>query len=229
MSTTTEACIQITDLTLAAAMVGINVFSGIALVELHFSPFPLLLSPYSHLFAPPLALAGLLLMSFPAEYQAFAPWSDILFEIGLNIAPQHVEIGRFWPTIGAQLLTLTIVLSPHLRRALSHRYFLWLGKISFPLYLLHGSFMRSFMAWMLFQGSTLKNMKDDGENTVLRYPLPGKLRFVVAMPVFFVILFVATHFWATKIEPWFGWITDKAQKATFSKSDYPNLTLPRKD
>lgn len=216
-------------------MVGINVFSGIALVELHFSPYPLLLSTYSHIFAPPLALLSLFLMSFPAEYQTFTHWSDFLFKLGEKIAPQHVEIGRFWPTIGAQLLSLTIVMSPHLRRALSHRYFLWLGKISFPLYLLHGSFMRSFMAWLLFQGQTLKSTLDEGTGrTVLRYPTPSPLRFVAAMPLFFALLFTATHFWATKIEPWFGWMTDNVQKITFARTDLPSLprpnnAVPRKD
>lgn len=216
-------------------MVGINVFSGIALVELHYSPYPLLLSTYSHIFTAPLALLSLFLMSFPAEYQSFTQWSNVLFKLGQKFAPQHVEVGRFWPTIGAQLLTLTIVMSPHLRRALSHRYFLWLGKISFPLYLLHGSFLRSFMAWLLFLGQTPKNMQDDGSGpTVLRYPVPGPLRFVITMPIFFALLFAATHLWAIKIEPWFGWITDNVQKITFAKADLPSLprpnnTVPRKD
>lgn len=210
-----------------SAMVGINVFSGILLVELHYSKWPLLLSPYSHFFAPPLALTGLFLMSFPSQFQPWTYWSNFLFEACHKIAPVGIEVSRFWPTIGAQVLTLAIVVSPHLRRGLSHRWLLWLGKISFPLYLLHGSFMRSILAWMLFHRQTLKNIEEtNGGNTVivLRYPLPGIPTFLVVMPVFMVILLGATHLWAVKVEPWFGWITDKAQKTMFAKQEWPNLT-----
>ena len=223
---------EITDPAYATAMVGINVFSGIILVELHHSQYPLLLSPYSHLFAPPLAVVGLFLMSFPSQFQPWTYWSNFLLQACHKIAPVDIEVSRFWPTIGAQVLTLTIVLSPPRRRALSPRWLLWLGKISFPLYLLHGSFMRSVLSWMLFQGQTLKNMEEtNGGQTVIvmRYPLPGILKFVMVMPVFLVILLTATHFWAVKVEPWFAWMTDKAQKTTFSAEEWPNLSLPRKE
>lgn len=203
-------------------MVGINVFSGIILVELHHSQLPLLLSPYSPLFAPPLALTGLFLMSFPSQFQPWTYWSNFLLEACHKIAPADIEVSRFWPTIGAQILTLAIVLSPHLRHALSHRWLLWLGKISFPLYLLHGSLMRSVLSWMLFQGQTLKNIQEN-DIIVLRYPLPGIPTFLVVMPVFIAILLGATHLWAVKVEPWFGWITDKAQKTMFTKEEWPNL------
>ncbi|MCJ1427097.1 hypothetical protein MMC29_005000 [Sticta canariensis] len=203
-------------------MVGINVFAGIILVELHHSRLPLRLSPYSHIFAPPLALAGLFLMSFPSQFQPWTYWSSFLLKACHKIAPVDIEVSRYWPTIGAQVLTLAIVLSPHLRRALSHRWLLWLGKISFPLYLLHGSLMRSVLAWMLFHGQTLKNIEENNV-IVMRYPLPGIPTFIVAIPVFMAILFVATHFWAVKVEPWFGWMTDKAQKIMFTKEQWPNL------
>lgn len=207
-------------------MVSINVFAGIILVELHHSKWPLFLSPYSHLFAPPIALAGLFLMSFPSQFQPWTYWSNFLLEACHKIAPADIEVSRYWPTIGAQVLTLAIVLSPHLRRALSHPWLLWLGKISFPLYLLHGTFMRSLLAWMLFYGQTLKNIEENNggqKYLVLRYPLPGIPTFLAVMPVFMAILIAATHLWAVKVEPWFGWITDRAQKIMFSKEEWPNL------
>ena len=203
-------------------MVGINVFAGVILVELHHSGLPLLLCPYSIFFTPPLALTGLFLMSFPSQFQPWTYWSNFLLEACHKIAPVDIEVSRFWPTIGAQILTLAIVLSPHLRRGLSHRWLLWLGKISFPIYLLHGSLMRSVLAWMLFQGQTLKNIEEP-DGVVLRYPLPGIPTFLVVMPIFMVILLGTAHLWAVKVEPWFGWITDKAQKTMFTKEEWPNL------
>ncbi|KAL8809174.1 MAG: hypothetical protein Q9200_003649 [Gallowayella weberi] len=209
-------------------MVGVNVFTGIILAELNHSEYPQRFSKLSPIFAPPLVVCGLVLMSFPSQFQDWAPWSDFLQRMFFKIAPRNAEMSRFWPTIGAQTLTFTVVMSPHLRRALSHRWLLWLGKISFPLYLLHGSFMRSILAWMLFSRQRLTEIEEEGHRYT-RYPLPGKLTFLVVMPIFMVILFTATHFWAIKVEPHFGTMTKTAEDIMFGKSEN-NTALPiRKD
>lgn len=213
-------------------MVGINVFAGLLLVELNHSKYPLLLSQYSLFFAPPLTLVALVLMSFPSQFQPWTYWSDFLLQAYKQIAPANSEVGRYWPTIGAQLLSFTIVLSPHMRRLLSHRWLLWLGKISFPLYLLHGSLMRSILSWMLFQGQELEEFEEfNGQKSsaVLKYPLPGIPTFVVVLPIFAVILFSATYAWAVKLEPWFGLITDKAQRTMFTREERSTILPVRKD
>ncbi|KAI4088914.1 MAG: hypothetical protein LQ344_005744 [Seirophora lacunosa] len=186
--------------------------------------YPLRLARYSPLFALPLLVVGLVFMSFPSQFQEWAPWSDKLLQWYWKIAPANAELSRFWPTIGAQVLTFSIVMSPHLRRALSHRWFLWLGKISFPLYLLHGSFMRSVLAWLLFSRQQITEIEEEGQKH-MRYPLPGVATFMVVMPIFFVILFTATHFWAIKIEPYFGIITKTAEEIMFGKSENKGLLV----
>ncbi|KAL8721971.1 MAG: hypothetical protein Q9225_001446 [Loekoesia sp. 1 TL-2023] len=148
--------------------------------------------------------------------------------IKIGDPPTNAEIMRFWPTIGAQLLTFSIVMSPHTRRALSHRWLLWLGKISFPLYLLHGSFMRSILAWLLFSRQQITEIEEEGKKH-MRYPLPGTPTFLVVMPIFFVILFTATHFWAIKVEPYFGIITKTAEDIMFGKSDKTTALPVRRD
>lgn len=177
-----------------------------------------------------MVIAALVLMSFPSEFHTWAPWCKVLLEWFQKVAPQNAELSRFWPTIGAQLLILTCTLSPHLRRALSHKYLLWLGKISFPLYLLHGSFMRSLLSWLLFARSKLVEMEErSGEQTYInmRYPLPSYLTFCIAAPIFFVALFTAAHYWADNVEPHFGVITKRAEDLMFGKKDRP-IPLPTK-
>ncbi|KAL8703102.1 MAG: hypothetical protein Q9201_003716 [Fulgogasparrea decipioides] len=209
-------------------MVGVNVFSGIIFAELNHSGFPLRFARLSPFFAPPLLVCALVLMSFPSQFEDWAPWSDFLTRWFWKIAPVNAEMMRFWPTIGAQLLTFTIIMSPHLRHLLSHRWFLWLGKISFPLYLLHGSLMRSVLAWLLFSRQKLTEIEEEGQKH-MRYPLPGIPTFVVVMPVFFVILFTTTHLWANKVEPYFGVITKTAEDVMFAKSEKGIILPVRKD
>ncbi|KAL2053682.1 hypothetical protein ABVK25_005986 [Lepraria finkii] len=213
-------------------MVCPDIFLGIMLAELNHSEIPLALSQFSPLFAPPMVIASLVLMSFPSEFHTWAPWCKFLLEWFYKLSPTNAELSRFWPTIGAQLLILTCVLSPHLRRALSHKYLLWLGKISFPLYLLHGSFMRSLLSWMLFARSKLVEMEErNGDQTyiVMRYPLPGYTTFFIAMPIFFGALFAAAHYWANKVEPHFGVITRSAEDLMFKKRERPAVLPVRQE
>lgn len=138
-----------------------------------------------------------------------------------KVAPESADIARFWPAVGAQLLIATIICSPHLRRALSHKWFLWLGKISFPLYLLHGTFIRTVLAWLLTANQSIAQVRDDDGLIYSRYPMPGAATFLIVMPVWFIILFSCTHVWALKLEPWFGVITKEAETMMFGKKDRP--------
>lgn len=168
-------------------------------------------------------------MSFPSQFHNHAPWSDLLLEWHYKIAPPNAEVQRFFPSLGAQLLIFTAVLSSHLRRLLSHRYLLWLGKISFPLYLLHGSVMRTILSWLLFSRSELVEMQEHtGDKTyiILRYPIPSYTMFFITMPIFFVILFSISHVWAQKVEPYFGIITKTAEDIMFGKKQERSTVLP---
>lgn len=217
---------------LIIAFVGINVFTGVLLAELNYSEYPSLLSPYSPFFVPPFALLGLFLMSFPAQFQPWTHWSNALLQLAGKVAPYNIDVGRYWPTIGAQLLGLTIVLSPHVRRMLGHPWLLWLGKISFPLYLLHGSLMRSVLAWMAFQGQELEEFQEfEGQKSTvfLRYPVPSTTKLVVIVPIFTAVLLAVSHGWAIKVEPWFGWITDRAQKIMISDNERLTVLPVRRD
>ena len=211
------------------AIVGLNVYAGVMLAELNYSRYPLLLSQYSPYFAPPMVLTALVFMSFPSQFHNHAHWSETLLRWHYKIAPPNAEVQRFFPSLGAQLLILTAVLSPHLRRILSQRYFLWLGKISFPLYLLHGTIMRTVLAWLLFSRSELVEMQENsgGQTYVLmKYPIPGYTMFFIAIPIFFVILFSVVHVWAQKVEPHFGIMTKYAEDLMFGRKQERPAVLP---
>ena len=54
-----------------------------------------------------------------------------------------------------------------------------------------------------------------------RYPAPGLTKFAIAFPIWVVILMSAVHLWANKVEPWFGWMTKKAEDIMFKREDRP--------
>lgn len=160
----------------------------------------------------PFAVLGLYLCSFPDQFYEQVPWSRQLWQIGLAIFPTNANFGRFWAGIGAQILCFAVLFSPSMRRALSNRYLLWLGGVSFPLYLLHGPLMRSVMAYMLFgyaaltfQPATLEDGTPDPESLI---PIPSLLALWIVLPIFFAFLLLVVKAWSVKVEPYFGTATN---------------------
>ena len=92
--------------------------------------------------------------------------------------------------------------------------------------------MRSLLSWLLFAREHLVEFEErngDESRIIMKYPLPSYATFIVVMPVFFVILFTATHLWAAKVEPQFGLITKEAEDLMFGKQERPAPLPVRQD
>lgn len=207
-----------------------NVYAGILLAELSHSTYPAILTPYTQVLSPLLCLLGFYLSSFPSAYPENAAWSRSLVVLADRLVPGIPQLERFWPSLGAQIVTLSIIFSPHLRRILSHPTLLWLGKVSFPLYLLHGTFMRSLLAWVLYGGRATVETEEWNDSIqehykVNRIPAPRPLVFLFVIPLWAIVVFSATHLWAVKVEPWFGVITKKCEDIMFGREERP-VPLP---
>lgn len=213
-----------------------NIFAGMILAELSFMSsskppsYLLRILPY------PLAVLGLYLGSFPSEYYDQVAWSAQLGAIGRAIFPAGADMGRYWAALGAQMVCLAVSLSPTLRNVFSSPPLLWLGGLSYPLYLLHGPLMRSIMTYMLYLpgGFTFQPaLKDDGTPDPESYiPNPGFFRLCVTLPVFVAILLSLVKMWAAKVEPRLGAAADAFEsfarswgRATLRASDTTNGSL----
>ena len=212
------------------ALVGFTVFGGILLAEFSLSSMPAKLARWSALLSPPLALFALVLMSVPSDYAGNVPWSATLVSLGERLAPPQIDFSRFFGSFGGLLLVLAIVVSPHLRAMLSRPALLWLGKVSFPIYLLHGTFMRSVFAWLMFAGREMQSFEvKDGEvvGQVWRYPLPGVVRTFASVVASMGLCLLAAHYWASRVEPCFGRITKAIEDEMFGRrGEAPKTVLP---
>ena len=176
---------------------------------------------FSPILTPICITLGLLFMSLPSDFTDQARWSDMLHKWGTAHFPAsaQMELHRTWGSMGALLLVLGLLLSPQCRRVLAAKPFVWLGKVSFPIYLLHGIFVRSVMAWLAFQ-RTPREFKTDNGN-VLRYPQRSEPAIYFAIAFSMGLMLVASHFWALKVEPWFGRFTKMAEEATIANRASP--------
>ena len=203
-------------------LVGFNVFAGMMIAELSMTQ---LLTTKTRIltYTPYITFVlALILLSYPNEYADWATWSRTLLHLGQRMTPPGKDLGRFWPGLGAQLLCTSILLSPPLRHAFSHDILLWLGNLSYPLYLLHGTFMRSVLATMTFFPVWLhfspRNEKGDPDPKQL-IPLPRPLAFVLILPLFWTFLLWVVQQWAKNVEPVFAEATKRFEDFAYGHKE----------
>lgn len=198
------------------AVVGFTIFFGMVLAEFALSDLPSQMASKSWFLSPLLVLSGLFFMSMPTDFVHQAKWSWYLEKLGEKIFPAYSEIARELASTGAIILVSGIIISPHLREFLSQPPLLWLGKVSFPLYLLHGLFMRTMLGWLTFTGQEPQAFEVEG-GTVHRYAQPSEFRIWIAIILSIGTMLLASHYWSDNIEPVFGTITKKAEEIMFDK------------
>jgi peptidoglycan/LPS O-acetylase OafA/YrhL len=194
-------------------MVGVSIIGGTILAEISLLPFT---AKYPH--SPPSPCLnnllpifafffGLLLSSYPENHPETTTWSSSLYRVGTAILPPGADFWRFFTSIGAQLIILALIFSPPLQKPLSHPFLAWLGKISLPVYLLHGPLMRTVLAWLVFGLSVppVTQSTDDEGDTFDIQPyigLPGLPRTVVSIAIFLAVLLFAAHLWTVYVDRW---------------------------
>ena len=186
------------------------------LSEFAIGDWPEGLASKSWILSPPLAGFGLFLMSMPTDFVHQAKWSSLLQVLGAKWFPAESEVAREWASIGALILLFAIIISPHLRILLSRPPLIWLGKVSFPIYLLHGIFMRTMLAWFVFAGQIPIAYESNG-TTIYRYGQPSEFRIYVSIILSMGTMLLASHYWSDNIEPVFGKISKRAEALMFDQ------------
>lgn len=206
-------------------MVGLTVLGGALLAEFSYTNTLLRIAEWpfvSSVIAPFLALVGLWLMSVPTRDLDVLPWTQALSNLANTIWPDAFAPHLLISSIGALLLCFSILISPQLRGWLSAKQLRWLGKFSFPIYLLHGPFLASVMAWVVFLGRPFVETKNDvpaGMDVVARYTQPGNARIWFGIFISNALMLLASHAWTNKMEPAFGNITAWAENKMKGKQE----------
>ncbi|KFZ18230.1 hypothetical protein V501_01329 [Pseudogymnoascus sp. VKM F-4519 (FW-2642)] len=188
------------------ALIRMNVFAGMILAELSVMTS----RPSSRqrpFLACVLGISGLYLLSYPRQNAYYAPWSRHLKHLGAVLFPQFAKDYRYWQGLGAQMLCAAILLSPSARRALSNRTLVWLGQISFPVYLLHGTLIRTVLAWVILRGSSPSHRPVVASPFAAPTPRLGWLATIIVVSGFWVLLLSISNMWARRIEPCFDHLT----------------------
>lgn len=155
------------------------------------------------LLSPTLLFLGLFLASYPEDRTEYVAWSQYLRTFSTYILPENYDTPRFFSGFGLELISLSIHFSPRIKDTLSNKYFLWLGKQSFAVFLIHGAIMRWIFAWCVFGTSLPKPFQDENGIwqagpylKVKSYPL-----LCIWIPLWFVLLYSLSNLWVLYVDP----------------------------
>ncbi|KIH86850.1 Acyltransferase family protein [Sporothrix brasiliensis 5110] len=159
--------------------------------------------------SPAFLVLGTFVASYPETNPERVGWSRNLHAVLAFVLPYGSDYPRYASGLGVQLIALGLHFSPKMRDVLSNRAFLWLGKQSFAVYLLHGPLLRSVLAWMLYGFKTLPDTLDaEGQPQHHETPFPGMMHLYVSLVMWIPLNYFAAHLWTTYVDPYCGELTE---------------------
>lgn len=187
------------------------------------------ISSYQRIFtfivAPALLLIGGWVGSYPQEHEDWAEWSQNLHNWLLNpeglegsenlgslLVPKGSNIHRRTSAFFIYTVAISIFVSPPIQRLLSHRYFLWFGRHSFAVYLVHGTLLRTVGVWVVYgisgQPWVKAETNEDGSPQPQEWVHPkSRSHKMLAVMVFTGVTYLAA--WA-----WMKWVDTACARAT---------------
>jgi hypothetical protein len=171
------------------------------------------------LLTPIFLILGLYLASYPEAEPGWMPWSKAMEDWSHYIFPRENDTPRFYTAIGLIFITLGIHFSNAAKSFLSSKYLLWFGKHSFAVYLLHGSLLRSILAWMYFGVHLPRDIIVEGGGIQPGPPLQicGRFQFWALLPVWLGIVYLSAFYWTKYVDPWCARTTERLVKYVFEE------------
>ena len=145
-------------------------------------------------------LLGLFLSGYPQNSAEWASWSNIMKMIMETITHSDSDLRRYWDSLGACAIFVAVFFSAPCRKLLTSHVFNFLGRVSFPVYLIHNLLIKTVLAWMVYFPS-LMNPKFNEKGEQLDLERPGKTHMALAIFIFYYILYRVAYLWTCTIDP----------------------------
>jgi hypothetical protein len=204
--------------------VELNIYVGMFLADLNADLGPsaasLLPRPVSAL----IIFVGLYIASFPEEHPDWRSWSHSIELLAQHFIPDGAELNRHVVSIGTTLIVYGVFFSRDARHLLSNPAMNFLGRISFPVYLLHNTLMRTVLAWLIYGRSAWKVGLDsrDREGNPLVLERGGFFTFAIGIPIFYAVLLATAYLWTVYVDPLCEKLVSWLAKKAFSRRDTGN-------
>jgi len=196
---------------------GLNITVGMFVAELHNhykdTATSILPAPIPAL----MILIGMFLAGYPQDSPQNAHWSHIMFKIMDSMTVEKTDVRRYWDHLGAATVLLGIFFSRNARRVLTSPIFNFLGRVSFPVYLLHNTFIKSVLTWMIYLPSAMNPPKNEkGEFQDLRRG--STIHILIAIAIFYYVLYRSAALWVKHVDPVCANMVNAATKWAYGES-----------
>ncbi|KAF2006683.1 hypothetical protein P154DRAFT_517719 [Amniculicola lignicola CBS 123094] len=170
-----------------------------------------------------LIIVGWYVAGYPGEHGDWAAWSQQLTDIGDYIFPAGTQdYTKRWTAAGWILAVTGIWLSPTLQGILSNRVFMWIGRNSFAVYLIHGTLLRVVLVRMIYGWSGepwVVDKNEQGEAVFHYLPRANTWVFFIAIPTWFALVYALAHLWTTYVDSLCAKATVWLEKTMFETED----------
>ncbi|KAI5301214.1 hypothetical protein KEM55_000428 [Ascosphaera atra] len=185
-------------------LVGTNIFAGILMAQLQIDLGSRATSLLPKAMPSIMIFLALFFCSYPQENQTWQPWSRHMQDFMVRITPGGTEHSRYWMSLGTTLLMFGVFFSRNARRVLTSPLFNFLGRVSFPVYLLHDTLIRTILVWLVYGPDAARQPTHDPQGN----PIPpgqlhrcGTLGFIFIIPVFYASIYGASYAWNWYVDP----------------------------
>lgn len=151
-----------------------------------------------------------------------------MLNLSLYLSSPDTNTGKRYTALGVGLIILAIYFLPSTKDLLSNRLLLWLGKQSFPIYLVHGAMLRVLLVWMLcgISGQPWEGGKASTDDDQAWLPLWSPCVVAVCIPVWIGLVYVVAAVWMAYVDAFCASLTQKLERVVFVDDEKGNLPFP---
>jgi hypothetical protein len=161
--------------------------------------------------------AAMIMAGFPQDSPNNAHWSDSMSHFMQAVTVEKSDIRRYWDHVGAATVLLGIFFSRNARRVLASPVFNFLGRVSFPVYLMHNTFMKSVLTWMVYLPSAMNPPRNE-KGHQMDLQRGSTTHIFIAVAVFYYVLYRAAAFWVQHIDPFCANLVNAATSWAYGES-----------
>ncbi|KAF2123393.1 hypothetical protein P153DRAFT_328451 [Dothidotthia symphoricarpi CBS 119687] len=198
------------------ALKGLNIVMGMFVAELHNhykdSATSILPAPVPAI----MILIGMFIAGYPQDSPQNAHWSHVMQKFMHSITVEKSDVRRYWDHIGASTVLLGIFFSRNARRVLTSPVFNFLGRVSFPVYLMHNTFIKSVLTWMIYLPSAM-NPQRNAKGEPMDLQRGSRTHMVLAIIAFYYILYRCAALWVKHVDPICATIVNTATKWAYGE------------
>jgi peptidoglycan/LPS O-acetylase OafA/YrhL len=134
-----------------------------------------------------------------------------------SITVDKSDVRRYWDHVGASVVLLGIFFSGTARKVLCSPVFNFLGRVSFPVYLMHNTMIKSVLTWMIYLPSAMNPPKNE-KGELLDLQRGSTTHVFIAIAIFYYILYRCAALWVKHVDPICADLVNSATKWAYGES-----------